>query len=87
MEEVRETRMHYRDQGIADFNNALPLYNEVLRGWLIRSCKTPILTIIKAPDLSMDFVPIDDGFMRDSLKKERFLYLKIRVSTIFENLI
>ena len=87
MEEVRETRMKYRDQGIIDFQNALPLYNEVLRGWVIKCVKTPVLTIIRNPDISMDFIPLDNSIMRDSVRKERFLLLKIRVSTIFENLI
>lgn len=35
----------YRDQNIKDFENSLPLYNEVLKGWLIKINKTPIITV------------------------------------------
>ena len=47
MNEVRHQRHQERDQGLSDFEAALPLYNEILRSWVIRSVKTPILTIIK----------------------------------------
>ena len=70
-----------------DFEAALPLYNEVLRSWIIRSVKTPILTIIQQPDVSMDFIPLDNSIMRESVRRDRFLGLKIRVNTIFQNLI
>ena len=58
MEETRKTRLEHRDIGFMDFNNALKLYNEVLRGWLIKIVKTPVLTIIKLSDESMDFIPL-----------------------------
>ena len=47
LDEIRKDRLKLRDVGVSDFKNALNLYNEVLRGWLIRCVKTPILTIIK----------------------------------------
>jgi hypothetical protein len=84
---VKIQRNIYRDQGIHDFKNALPLYNEVLRGWIIRCVKTPILTVIKQPDQSMDFIPLDNAIMTAKGKNDKFLLLKIRVNTIFQNLI
>ena len=45
--EVRAARNLERDQRVLDFQNVLPLYNEVLKTWLIRCVKTPILTVIR----------------------------------------
>jgi hypothetical protein len=59
----------------------------VLRGWLIKCVKTPVLTIIRQPDLNMDFIPLGGGLMRDKQRRERFLFLRIRVNTIFQQLI
>lgn len=49
--------------------------------------KTPILTVIKQPDQSMDFIPLDNAIMTAKGKNDKFLLLKIRVNTIFQNLI
>jgi hypothetical protein len=73
LEEIRKTRLKDRNQGILDFNNALNLYNEVLKGWIIRCVKTPVLTIIKNSDESLDFIPLDNSIMRDKTKRDRFL--------------
>jgi hypothetical protein len=35
----------------------------------------------------MDFIPLEGGLMRDKVRRERFLHLRIRVNTIFQNLI
>ena len=35
----------------------------------------------------MDFIPLDNTIMRESVRRERFLGLKIRVNTIFQQLI
>ena len=35
----------------------------------------------------MDFIPLDGGLMRDKVRHERFLLLRIRVNTIFQQLI
>lgn len=82
LNEVKGTRLGYRETGIQDFKNALPLYNEVLRGWLIKCVKTPVLTIIRLPDRSMDFVE-STGITQAKARRERFLDLRIRVNTIF----
>ena len=87
LEETRKTRLEHRDLGFSDFNNALKLYNEVLRGWLIKIVKTPVLTIIKLGDESMDFIPLTNQLMLDKTRRDRFLGLKIRVNTILSNLI
>jgi len=87
LNDVRLERNGHRDQGLVDFKNAINLYNEVLRGWLIRCAKTPILTIIKERDESFDFIPLDGAMMRDKTRRDRFLALRIRVNTIFQNLI
>lgn len=87
LDEIRKDRLRHRDIGITDFKNALNLYNEVLRGWAIRCVKTPMLTIIKASDESMDFIPLDNSIMRDKTRRDRFMGLKIRIKTIFTNLI
>jgi hypothetical protein len=42
-----------------DFENATQLYNEVLKNWIIRSVKTPVLTIIKQPEDNMDFTGLN----------------------------
>lgn len=87
LDEIRKDRLKLRDVGIADFKNALNLYNEVLRGWVIRCVKTPILTIIKKSDDNFDFIPTDNSIMRDRIRRERFMGMKIRVQTILTNLI
>ena len=84
--EVRQTRLEAKAQGINDFTSVLNLYNEVLKGWLIKSTKTPILTIIKDSYQSLDFIPTE-GFILEGEKKQRFLQLQIRINTIFSNLI
>jgi len=35
----------------------------------------------------MDFIPLNKTIMREKVRRERFLGLKIRVSTIFTNLV
>ena len=60
--EVRNTRLIAKAQGINDFKSAINLYNEVLKGWLIKSVKTPILTILKESFQSLDFIPVE-GFI------------------------
>ena len=84
LNEVKQTRLVYRDQGIQDFKNALPLYNEVLRGWLIKCVKTPVLTIIRSPDKDMDFTTVTGAAIIRGEKRERFLDIRIRVNTIFQ---
>lgn len=87
LDEIRKDRLKQRDVGITDFKNALNLYNEVLRGWVIRCVKTPILTIIKKSDENFDFIPTDNSIMRERTRRERFMGMKIRVQTILTNLI
>ena len=70
--EVRESRNLERDQRVLDFQNVLPLYNEVLKTWLIRCVKTPILTVIRQPDVDMDFIPLDNTLMREVVRNARF---------------
>lgn len=57
----------------------------MLKGWLIKSVKTPILTILKQPDEKFDF--IDTGALFENVKRSRFLNLRIRINTIFTNLL
>ena len=45
--DVREARKEQYDAGIKDFNSVINLYNEVLKGWLIKCVKTPIVTVLK----------------------------------------
>lgn len=87
LEEIRKTRLKERNQSLIDFKNALNLYNEVLKGWIIRCVKTPVLTIIKNQEEDIDFVPLDESLMRDKTRHERFVQVKIRVKTILSNLI
>lgn len=56
--DVRDNRNNHREQGIKDFNSVLGLYNEVLKGWLSKIVKTPVLTILKKPEENLDFVPL-----------------------------
>ena len=70
--EVRESINLERDQRVLDFQNVLPLYNEVLKTWLIRCVKTPILTVIRQPDSDMDFIPLDNTLMREVVRNARF---------------
>ena len=69
---VRKQRNQERATKILDFQQTLPLYNEVLKSWLIRTVKTPILTIIRQPDEDMDFVPLDGSYTREATRNARF---------------
>jgi hypothetical protein len=80
---VRKQRNQERATKILDFQQTLPLYNEVLKSWLIRTVKTPILTIIRQPDEDMDFIPLDGSYTREATRNARFQQQKIRVNTIF----
>jgi hypothetical protein len=53
----------------------------------MKNVKTPILTILKAGDVTMDFVPLGVELMRSKVKRERLQMLKIRVHTILSNLV
>lgn len=53
---------------------------------MIKCIKTPVLTIIRLPDRDMDFVEVS-GIGTANVKRARFLDLRIRVNTIFQQLI
>ena len=84
--DVRDSRNNYRDQGIQDFRSVLGLYNEVLKGWLTKICKTPVLTILRNPGENLDFIPQVGIIATEAERKNRFLGLQIRVNTILTNL-
>ena len=69
-------------EGLADFEQGIELFKEVLKSWLIKCVRTPVSTILKAEE-PLDFT---NTFL-EADRQNRFMQLQIRVNTIFSNLI
>ncbi len=60
-------------------NEAILLYNDVAKGWLMKAIKKPLISIFQDPNISFDFT--EPGISRDTLTN-RLMRLKVRTKGI-----
>ena len=60
------------------------MYDDVLKGWLLKLCKTPLITLIKQNE-DIDFV--GEKSTVPSNQKLKFNKIAIRVKSILEGLV
>lgn len=49
------SKMKMRENKLADIEEALELYNDVARGWLMRAVKKPLIAMLQDPNKNLDF--------------------------------
>ena len=48
--------MAKRDGVVSDLEEGLKLYSEIAKAWLMKSIKHPLISLIKDPDLNLNFL-------------------------------
>ncbi len=56
--EIEREKMAKRDAVVNDLQESLKLYGEIAKAWLIKSIKHPIISLIKDPELNLNFLSI-----------------------------
>jgi hypothetical protein len=80
---ARNRRVKRREAKIEDFEDGLPLYIDVAKGWFLKACKQPIMSLLQEPESSLDFT----NCFTDSEKSKRFIKTQVRIRVIFKELI
>ena len=55
-----KNKLNSRQNKILDLQNMLEMYNDIMKGWLMKSIKRPLVSILNDPNLSFDFM---DNFL------------------------
>ncbi len=81
--EVVIAKLKERQEKIADLDEAIKLYTDVTKGWLIPAIKKPVLSMVSEPDLNFDF---RDPTINEPTRDQRIMRLKVRIKGIIQDL-
>lgn len=74
-------KINLRNQTVNDMNEAIKLYNDVAKGWLMKAIKKPLISILQDPSQSFDIT--EPGITRELLAN-RLMKLKVRTKGIIQ---
>ena len=77
------TKYKERQDKLTDLDQAIKLYTDVTKGWLVTSIKKPVLSVVSDPDINFDF---RDPNIDDITREQRMMRLKVRVKGIISEL-
>ena len=53
--EVVKNKLKERSNKLIDMDDALKLYNDVAKGWLVKTIKKPLISLIQLMETDLDF--------------------------------
>jgi hypothetical protein len=54
--EIEREKLKKREGVVADLEEGLKLYGEIGKAWLVKSIKHPLISLIKDPELNLNFI-------------------------------
>ena len=82
--ETVASKIRERQGKLSDLADAVSLYYEVAKGWLMTAIKKPLISIVSDNELNFDF---RDPSVGDAVKEQRLMRLKVRVKGILQDVI
>ncbi|CDW85260.1 UNKNOWN [Stylonychia lemnae] len=78
-----KNKLRLREQTVKDMDDAIKLYNDVAKGWLMKSIKKPLISILQDPNQSFDF---SEKGIDDETSLNRLMKLKVRAKGIIQSI-
>lgn len=77
-------KLRQRQDKLRDLEDALLMYMDIAKGWVVSSIKKPLISIISDPQMTFDFRPENmDPYFRESC----IMKLNVRMKGILQELI
>lgn len=76
-------RLQLREDKLKDLDEAVAMFNDVAKAWLISKIKKPLMSIVVDANLNLDFTD-DKATMQ--VREERLMRLKVRVKGIVHDI-
>jgi len=77
--DVVKIRLQLRENNLKDLEEAVTMFNDVAKAWLVSKIKKPLMSIVADSSLNLDFT---DERASMEVREQRLMRLKVRVKGI-----
>ena len=82
--DVEKSKLRKREDVVKELDDGLTLYGDIAKTWLIKCIKHSLLSILKDPQLNMNFT---DGGAGQLEAANRLMKAKVRLKGVFRGLL
>ena len=83
LKESARAKIRLRTDKLKDLDDAIKLYTDITKGWLIAAIRRPVLSIVSEPDIDFDF---RDMKVDEAVREGRLMRLKVRVKGVLQDI-
>ena len=84
LKESARAKIRLRTDKLKDLDDAIKLYTDITKGWLVATIRRPVLSIVSEPgDIDFDF---RDMKVDEAVREGRLMRLKVRVKGVLQDI-